>query len=92
MEVGDQELALREARTKLVLARTEMHGFKPEALDAVVSEGMKIVTSVNQGGNRALAELAYRRKGLFVSLGAILLVVVALALKIRELDRRSRRP
>jgi predicted CXXCH cytochrome family protein len=89
MEVGDQELALREARMKLVLARTEMHAFKPEALDVVVNDGMKIVTSVNQGGNRAMAELSYRRKGLFVSLGAILLVVVALALKIHELDKRS---
>lgn len=87
MEVGDQELALREASTKLVLARTEMHAFKPETVYTVVSDGMKIVTRVNEGGNRALAELSYRRKGLIVALGAILLVVVALALKIRDLDK-----
>lgn len=87
MEVGDQELALREARTKLVLARTEMHAFKPEAVDAVIGDGMKIVASVNQGGNRALSELSYRRNGLFVSLAAILLLVVALALKIHDLNK-----
>lgn len=91
MEVGDQELALGEARTKLVLARTEMHAFKPETLDAVVGDGMKIVATVNQGGNRAFADLSYRRKGLFISLGAILVVVAALALKIRELDNKHGR-
>jgi hypothetical protein len=30
----------------------------------------------------------YRRRGLAVSLGAILLVVIALGLKVREIDRR----
>jgi predicted CXXCH cytochrome family protein len=88
MEVGDQELALTEARTKLVLARTEMHAFDPAALDVVVNDGTKILTGVNQGGNRAVAELAYRRRGLFISLAIILLFVVVLGLKIRELDRR----
>lgn len=88
MEVGDQELALSQAWTNLRLARMEVHAFTPRTLDAVVDEAMKIVTSVNEHGNRAIAELAYRRRGLFVSLGAILLMVVALALKIRDLDQR----
>lgn len=89
MEVGDQELALHEAGTKLVLARTEMHAFNPDSLDAVVGDGMKIVAAVNQGGNGALAELGYRRRGLFISLGAILLFVVALGYKIRRLNQRD---
>lgn len=92
MEVGNEELALREARTKLVSARGEMHTFKPEAVDSIVGEGAKIVADVNRRGNDAMAELAYRRKGLLVSLGAILLVVIGLALKIRELNgKRSAR-
>ena len=89
MEVGDEELALHEAGTKLILARTEMHAFNPDSLDAVVNDGMKVVTTVNQGGHRALDELAYRRRGLFISLGAILLFVVALSFKIRQLSRGS---
>jgi predicted CXXCH cytochrome family protein len=87
IEVGDQELALTEARTKLVLARTEVHAFDPAALDVVVNDGMKIVAGVNQGGNRAVAELAYRRRGLFFFLALTLLFVVALTFKIRDLDR-----
>jgi predicted CXXCH cytochrome family protein len=87
MEVGTEELALNEARTTLVLARTEIHAFNPASLDSVVAEGTKILSGVEQGGNRALSELAYRRRGLFVSLGAILLFVVALALKVRSLGK-----
>jgi hypothetical protein len=36
-----------------------------------------------------LAELGYRRAGLAISLAAILMVVVGLALKIRQIDRRQ---
>ena len=88
MEVSSQELALAEARTKLTQARMEMHAFSPPAVDPVVDDGMKILGGVEEAGARALADLRFRRRGLFVSLGAILLVVVALALKIRDLDRR----
>jgi predicted CXXCH cytochrome family protein len=88
MEVSDQELALSEARTNLTLARTEIHAFDPATLDQVVSEGMKSLAGVERAGNQALADLRFRRRGLFVSLGAILLVVVGLALKIRELNLR----
>jgi hypothetical protein len=38
-------------------------------------------------GSQALGELAYRRKGLMVSLGLIVLVLIGLAWKIRELPR-----
>jgi predicted CXXCH cytochrome family protein len=87
MEVGNEELALSEARTKFVLARTELHAFDPASLDSVVNDGTKILDGVDQSGNRALSELAFRRRGLFVSLGAILLFVIALALKVRNLRR-----
>ena len=88
MEVSAEELALGEARTQLTLARTEMHASNPAPVDAVVQEGLKILTGVNQGGEQAVAELRFRRRGLAVSLGAILLVVIAIGLKVREIDRR----
>jgi predicted CXXCH cytochrome family protein len=90
MEVGDQEIALNEARTRLVLARTEVHAFNPESLDAVVNEGSKILEGVDRAGADALDELAYRRRGLFVSLALILIVVTALGLKVRDLAREPR--
>jgi hypothetical protein len=38
---------------------------------------------------QADGELAFRRRGLAVSLVLVLMVVVALAIKIRQIDRRS---
>ena len=88
IEVSDDELALREARTKLTLARTEMHRADPAAVDTVLEEGEKIVADVDRAGQRGLGELAYRRRGLAFSLGAIVLVVVGLTLKLRQIDRQ----
>ena len=92
IEVSDQELALREARTKLTLARTEMHAFEPARLAPILADGSKIVEAADRAGQSGVTELQYRRRGLFVSLGAILLVVVALALKVRQTDVRQTKP
>jgi predicted CXXCH cytochrome family protein len=91
IEVSDQELALRDARTKLTLARTEMHAFEPQQVAAVIGEGSSIVKAADSAGQNGIAELRYRRRGLAASLAAILLVVVALALKVRQIDRRQSR-
>jgi predicted CXXCH cytochrome family protein len=89
LEVGEDELALREARTKLTLARLEMHAAEPALVNGVILEGAKIVADVDRRAQHGVAELQYRRRGLAWSLGAILLVVVALALKVRQIDRRE---
>jgi predicted CXXCH cytochrome family protein len=91
IEVSDQELALREATTKVTLARTEVHTFDPARVAAVIDVGLKIVGGVDRAGQNGVAELRYRRRGLAISLGAILLVVIGLALKVRQLDRREPR-
>lgn len=87
MEMSDEELTLREARNRLTLARTEVHTFDPKAVQVVLDEGLGLVQKVDSAGQAALAELQFRRVGLAISLVAILIVVVALALKIREVDR-----
>ena len=85
MEMDEQSLALREAANHLTLARTEMHAFDPKPVSAVLQAGLGITARIDAEGQAALAEVSYRRRGLAVSLGAILLVVVGLALKIRSL-------
>lgn len=89
IEVSDQELALREASTKLTLARTEVHTFEPTKVSPIITDGMKIVTTVDKAGQAGQAELRYRRRGLAASLGAILLVVVGLAFKVRQFDEHK---
>jgi hypothetical protein len=90
IEVSDEELALREAATKLTLARTEVHTFEPTRVTEVIADATKIVGGIDQAGQRGVAELKYRRRGLALSLGAILLVVVGLALKLRQIDQPHR--
>ena len=89
IEVSEQQLALREANTKLTLARTEMHGFEPTTVTPIIADGLALVATVDKAGQRGVSELRFRRRGLFVSLGAILVVVVALGLKVRQIDRRD---
>jgi predicted CXXCH cytochrome family protein len=91
IEVSDQELALREASTKITLARTEMHAFNPDLVTPIVDDGLKIVSTADQAGQNGMAELRFRRRGLAASLGAILIVVVGLALKVRQIDRDQAR-
>jgi predicted CXXCH cytochrome family protein len=88
IEVSDQELALGDARNQLTLARTEMHAFTPNTVDTVIQNGMKVVDGVDTAGQAGIRELQFRRRGLAVSLVLILVFVVALALKIRQIDRR----
>jgi predicted CXXCH cytochrome family protein len=89
IEVSDEELALREAATKLTLARTEMHAFDPKLVAPIIADGTKILAGVDAAGQKGAAELRFRRRGLAISLGAILVFVVALGLKLRQIERRS---
>ena len=89
MEMSAQELAIGTARTRLTLARTEMHTFDAAHVTPVVAEGMAALAAVDAAGDKAAAELRFRRRGLAASLGAILLVVLALAVKIRQIERRG---
>jgi len=89
MEMSAQELAVGTVRTKLTLARTEMHTFEPGRVTPVINEGLTTLKDVDKAADAAVAELRFRRRGLAVSLGAILLVVVALGFKIRQLERRA---
>jgi len=89
IEVSNEELALTEAHTRLTLARTEMHAANPATVEAIIAEATTMLAGVDRAGQDGVAELRFRRRGLAISLGAILLLVVALGLKIRQLDRRS---
>jgi len=89
IEVSDEQLALREASSKVTLARTEMHGFDPTRVTPIIAEGMTIAAAVDAAGQKGISELRFRRRGLFASLAAILIFVVALGLKVRQIDRRD---
>ena len=88
MEMTAQQLAIGTARTRLTLARTEVHAFDAAKVTPITAEGLAMLAAVDKADEAASAELRFRRRGLAASLAAILLLVVALAAKIRQLDHR----
>ncbi|MCB1033923.1 MAG: cytochrome c3 family protein [Acidobacteria bacterium] len=64
-----------------------VHTFSTEGeFDQAYQEGIQQANSALDAGRRALEELGRRRKGLVVALVLVLLALVALALKIRQLS------
>jgi len=85
MEVSRPIYELTEARNHLIRGRVEMHKFNPASLREVLDEGIKIAAGAEHSGHAALAELAFRRKGMAISAVIILFMIGLLLVKIRRL-------
>jgi hypothetical protein len=86
MEVSRARFDLNGARDNLTNARVLVHGFSVDGLEKATVPGMKIAEDAQQAGQKALGELLFRRKGLAVSLVVIALAIVAVYLKIRQIE------
>jgi len=89
MEVGEARLTLSNGSEKLIKARVDVHTMSPAPVEEDTAEGRKFALQANQAGQQSLAEYAFRRKGLALSLVAIAFVVGTLWLLIRSLERPS---
>jgi predicted CXXCH cytochrome family protein len=85
MEVSKPMYELNEGKDRLVRARVEIHKFSPAALAPTLEEGYKVAAVSEQSGIKALDDLAYRRKGLAVSVIIILCMIGLLLFKIRKM-------
>jgi hypothetical protein len=92
MEVSKVRFDLVSATNALTKARSEVHLFRPSAVHGAVAEGLAVARKAAAGGEARLKERDFRQRGLFVSLGLILLSMAALIVRIRERDRRSSPP
>jgi len=92
MEVSRAQFELVKADEALTKARADVHLFRVSAVHQPVLEGLAVARSANAAGDRALAERDFRRRGLFVSLGFILLAIFGFLLKIRDLNRSPQAP
>ena len=88
MEVGEARLTQSKAQETLIKARVEVHAFDAGGVEQTVKGGLALAGQARQGGESTLAELAFRRKGLALSLIAIAFVVLSLWLLIRHLERQ----
>lgn len=88
MEVSQVRFDLAGANEALVKARVAVHAASLDAVKKETDAGLAITAKTYARGLRALDDLRFRRQGLAVSLVIILILIAALVLKIRELERR----
>ncbi|HEY6146966.1 MAG TPA: hypothetical protein VIZ69_04680, partial [Thermoanaerobaculia bacterium] len=83
MEVSKIRFDLSQSDDALTKARTNVHLFRVAALRENTDAGLKIAKAAHKAAIKKLQERDYRRRGLFVSLGLIVLTIGALLAKIR---------
>jgi hypothetical protein len=88
MEVSDAQLEQDQARDSLTKSRVAIHSFNPARVQQDVQAGLQSAAKTYREGGAALAERDYRRKGLALSLLAIVAVVIGLRLCIRQIESR----
>jgi predicted CXXCH cytochrome family protein len=89
MEVSQPLFELNGAKDALVKARAAVHAFTVPAVKAETDAGLAIAAKAHARGLKALDELAFRRTGLVVSVVIIVVLIAALVLKIRAIERRE---
>ncbi len=80
------EVALEEAHQSLVQARAKVHLASVSAVAELAGAASEKAATALEAAKDAFREIRYRRRGLLVALGLILLATVALILKIRSLE------
>jgi Cytochrome c3 len=90
MEVGQALSEEDQARDSLTKARVTIHSLNPAQVEANISAGLKVAAKTHEAGVAALAERDYRRKGLGLSLIAIIAVVIGLRLFLKEIEARPK--
>lgn len=86
MEVSKPQFELKEANDALTQARVLVHTASADQIEGAITPGLEIAAKTYQAGEGAFAELAYRRKGLVVSLFFILFLAGLVYLKVRQIE------
>jgi len=87
MEVSDAQMQQDQARDSLTKARVAIHSFNPARVQQDIDAGLQITAKTHAAGAAALKERDYRRKGLALSLLAIVAVVIGLRLFVRQIEK-----
>jgi hypothetical protein len=90
MEISQARFDLNGANDALVKARAAVHAANLEAVKKETDAGLAIAAKAYARGLRALDDLRFRRQGLTVSLVIVLVLIGALVVKIRQIDRQRR--
>lgn len=89
MEVSAARVELSSAHSDLLKARVNVHTFDPAQVQKLADEGEQISQKAYQAGVAALHERDVRRKGLGLSLTFIVLAILGLLFKIRQIEAKK---
>jgi hypothetical protein len=87
MEVSQAFFELEDVSNARTRAHSAIHAFRVGPVRDEVAAGLAITARAEERGREALAEHRFRRVGLGLSSAIILLLIVGLLLKIRQLER-----
>ena len=88
MEISKTKFNLEQVHAELVKARVSVHAFSPEKIAELTNPAMTMTAAAHKNADRALEEVAFRRRGLGYALIAIAVTIIGLILKIREIESR----
>jgi predicted CXXCH cytochrome family protein len=86
MEVSAAQADLTDSRSALIMGRAVVHSFSPDAVAEALAPGHEIAGTSLESGQSALQDLRVRRMGLIASVAIILMLILALVLKIRQIE------
>ena len=91
MEVSEEQYAYREeVRPQLIKVRTETHLGNPGAVVRAADEGIKEATASETSAKATVAEAESRRRNLLLPLGLIILLMIIVYAKLRQLERAGK--
>lgn len=88
MSVDEAKFDLSQARNTLTQARAYIHSFSDKEVESIVEKGEKSTRRAYGGGQEAIEAFQFRRKGFWISLVIMLVLVLGLILKIRDLEKK----
>jgi len=90
METSDLLFQVEAARKGLITTRTSIHSFDPRYVSSVAAKGRKAALAVSAGAHDLLRQWTFRRKGLLVAFLLTTLLIVAIFLHLRRIERPGR--
>lgn len=89
MPVSEAQFELTQVRNALVSARAVMHSARLDSVRAKIDEGLAAARGGYDDGVAAFDELRVRRTGLAVSAAVVLVLIVGLVIRIRQLGHAA---
>jgi hypothetical protein len=87
MDDVEIDFLLQESRQSLIQARTLVHTFDPEKVAPKADEGTAKATEAVAAAHAAVEEYYFRRRGFGLATIFITVLIVALAFKVRQMER-----